>query len=52
MLLKEVLTDMFSFPQINEIRLSVDYSNSKANHVYMKAGFELKDILISYRLKR
>ncbi|MFC4022381.1 GNAT family N-acetyltransferase [Oceanobacillus longus] len=51
LLLKEVLTDMFSFPQINEIRLSVDYSNSKANHVYMKAGFKPKNILISYCLK-
>ena len=48
MLLKEVLTDLFSYPQINEIRLCVDHANEQANHVYMKAGFQPVDILISY----
>ncbi|MED3981882.1 GNAT family N-acetyltransferase [Priestia megaterium] len=51
MLLKEVLTEMFSFPEINEIKLTVDRPNSQANRVYMKVGFEAKDILISYCLK-
>jgi len=52
MLLKEVLTEMFSYSQIKEIKLCVDNSNSQANHVYMKAGFEPKNILISYHLKQ
>ncbi|WP_195693855.1 GNAT family N-acetyltransferase [Priestia megaterium] len=51
MLLKEVLTEMFSFPEINEIKLTVDRPNSQANRVYMKVGFEVKNILISYCLK-
>ncbi|MDU9690773.1 GNAT family N-acetyltransferase [Priestia aryabhattai] len=51
MLLKEVLTEMFLFPQIDEIKLTVDKANSQASRVYMKVGFEPKDILISYRLK-
>ena len=50
-LLKEVLTEMFSHPQINEIKLCVDNTNSPANHVYIKAGFKPKDILVSYVLK-
>jgi len=52
MLLKEILTEMFSYSQIKEIKLCVDNTNSKANHVYMKAGFEPKDILISYHLNQ
>ncbi|QDQ02830.1 GNAT family N-acetyltransferase [Lysinibacillus fusiformis] len=52
MLLKEVLTEMFSDSQIKEIKLCVDNSNSQANHVYMKAGFQPKNILISYHLKQ
>ena len=51
MLLKEALTEMFSFPQITEIQLCVDNTNSQANHVYLKAGFEPKDILFSFKLK-
>ena len=51
MLLKEVLTEMFSYPQISEITLCVDNTNSPANHVYIKAGFKPKDILVSYVLK-
>lgn len=51
MLLREVLTEMFSYPQINEIVLSVNNTNNQANHVYIKAGFKPKDILISYLLK-
>ena len=52
MLLREVLTEMFSYPQISEIQLCVDNANSQANHVYIKVGFEPKDILISYVLER
>ncbi|WP_077618160.1 GNAT family N-acetyltransferase [Bacillus sinesaloumensis] len=51
-LLKEVVTEMFSFPQITEIKLTVEDTDTKANHVYLKAGFELKDRLISYRLNK
>lgn len=51
MLLREILTEMFSYPEINEIKLCVDNTNNQANHVYSKAGFEPKDILISYLLK-
>lgn len=51
-LLKEVLTEIFLYPQINEIILCVDNTNSQANHVYIKAGFKPKDILGSYLLKR
>lgn len=51
MMLKEVMSEMFSFPQIKEIQLSVNNTNSQANHVYIKAGFRPKDILISYLLK-
>lgn len=50
-LLKEILTEMFSYAQIKGIKLCVDNTNSQANHVYMKVGFEPKDILISYLLK-
>ncbi|GEM_PF-5393579 len=50
-LLKEVLTDMFSNPQITEVRLSVDNTNSHANYIYKKAGFKLKDSLFGYHVK-
>lgn len=50
-MLKEVLTEMFSYPQIKEIRLTVNNINSQANHVYLKAGFVTKDKLNSYHLK-
>ena len=51
MLLREVLTEIFSYPNIDEIKLSVNNNNSQANHVYIKAGFIPKDILISYHLE-
>lgn len=51
MLLREVLTEMFSYSQIKEIRLCVYNSNNQANHVYISAGFEPKHLLISYHLK-
>ena len=51
-LLKEVLAEMFDFPGIEDIQLCVDNSNDQANHVYMKAGFERKDVLYSYVLER
>ncbi|SDQ10310.1 Ribosomal protein S18 acetylase RimI [Carnobacterium viridans] len=50
-MMKEALTEMFSYPQIKEIKLTVENTNSQANHVYRKAGFETKDTLISYTLK-
>ncbi|WP_309228352.1 GNAT family N-acetyltransferase [Virgibacillus saliphilus] len=50
MMLKEALSEIFSYPQINEITLTVDNTNSQANHIYMKAGFKPKDVLISYRV--
>ncbi|MBD3109306.1 GNAT family N-acetyltransferase [Bacillus sp. AGMB 02131] len=51
-LLQEVLTEIFSYPQLNEIRLCVDYTKKQANHVYMKAGFQPENILISYCLEQ
>ena len=51
MMLKEALTDMFSYPQIKEITLTVNHTNSLANHLYMKTGFEQKDSLITYLLE-
>lgn len=48
LLLREVLTEMFSYPQISEIQLSVDNTNAQANHVYFKVGFKPKYILFSY----
>lgn len=50
LLLREVLTEMFSYEQIEEIQLCVDNTNNQANHVYLKVGFQPKDILISYIL--
>lgn len=50
-MMKEALTEMFSYQQIKEIKLTVENTNSQANHVYRKAGFETKDTLISYTLK-
>ena len=52
MLLKEVLAEIFAFPGIDDIQLCVDNANDQANHVYLKAGFERKDKLYSYVLKR
>ena len=52
LLLKEVLTEMFSHSHITEIRLSVNNQNNRANHVYFKAGFEQKHILYSYQFHR
>ena len=49
-LLKEVITEIFSYSQISEIRLCVESENTRANHVYLKAGFEEKQVLYSYRL--
>jgi len=51
MMLKEALSEMFSYPQINEITLTVDNTNTQANHIYIKVGFKPKDILISYVTK-
>ena len=51
MLLKEVITEIFKFPEIREIKLCVDFENDKANHIYFKVGFEERNHLYSYRLK-
>lgn len=51
MLLKEVLSEMFSYPQINEITLTVGETDNEALRIYIKAGFKTKNVLISYRLK-
>lgn len=51
MLLKEVLSEMFSYPQINKITLTVDNTNDEANHVYRKTGFKTKNVLIGYLLE-
>ncbi|QCR31288.1 N-acetyltransferase [Lysinibacillus sp. SGAir0095] len=51
-LLKEVITEIFSFSEISEVKLCVDHTNAQANHVYFKVGFEEKDVLYSYRLNR
>lgn len=50
MMLMEALLEIFSYPQINEIKLIVENTNSQANHIYIKAGFQPKDVLISYQL--
>lgn len=50
-LLKEVLAEIFAQPNIHEIILCVDNQNQRANHVYVKAGFERKEVLWSYTLK-
>lgn len=52
MLLKEVITEIFTYPTIKEIKLCVERKNDQANHIYFKVGFLEKDILFSYRLKR
>lgn len=51
-LLKEILAEMFAFQGIGSIQLCVDTQNNQANRVYEKAGFEQKDFLYSYDLKR
>jgi len=50
-LLKEVLTTMFDFPEIDEAHLTVDADNYHAIHVYEKMGFEKGDTLIHYKIK-
>lgn len=51
LLLKEVLTHMFSYDEITKIRLTVDNENKQANYIYIKAGFEPKNYLTSFYLK-
>lgn len=50
LILKETLAEMFSYPEINEILLTVDNENDQANHIYRKAGFKTKNVLMSYHL--
>lgn len=52
LLLKEVLSEMFTYPQIESINLTVEHTNDQANTVYKRAGFEQKHKMISYRFKR
>lgn len=49
-LLKETLSEMFTYPEINKILLTVDHENDQANHIYHKAGFKTRNVLISYCL--
>ena len=50
-LLKEVLTDIFSYDKVQQITLTVNNTNDHANYVYFKAGFKKKDVLWSFSLK-
>ncbi|PYF08284.1 GNAT family N-acetyltransferase [Ureibacillus chungkukjangi] len=52
LLLKEVVTEIFNFSEINEMKLCVEAKNDKANHVYFKAGFVERDLLYSYKFNR
>lgn len=50
-LLKEVVSKMFSYPEITEVLLTVDNQNEQANHMYYKAGFRPRNVLILYEVK-
>lgn len=50
-LLIETLQKIFAFKEIEEIKLCVNNGNNRANHVYVKAGFEKQHVLISYSYK-
>lgn len=52
LLLKEILTEIFSIEGIDKITLCVDNDNEIANHVYFKVGFTKKAILYSYLYKK
>ncbi|MGE7021759.1 GNAT family N-acetyltransferase [Solibacillus cecembensis] len=52
LLLKEVLQEIFKHDTIAEIRLCVENDNDRANHVYMKAGFKMDNILLGYTFNR
>ena len=49
-LLRETLTDIFAHETIREMKLCVSNENEAANHVYVKAGFRKRDVLVSYTL--
>lgn len=51
LLLKEIIDEIFTYPNINDIKLCVNNTNDSANHIYLKAGFEQKDVLVSFVLK-
>lgn len=51
-LLREVLTEIFSHPMFTEVQLTVEAANTAANHLYFQAGFKTGDTLISYRWKQ
>lgn len=48
-LLKGAVSWIFSFKEIDELRLCVNSTNSQAIHVYQKAGFRLADELYFYQ---
>lgn len=50
-LLKEILTEIFSNPGFTEVDLVVEGINASANRLYYNAGFQLQDTLISYRFQ-
>ncbi|MHA6252915.1 GNAT family N-acetyltransferase [Oceanobacillus sp. CAU 1775] len=52
LLLREVLYDIFSYPEFTEIQLTVDAPNESANRLYFNAGFQLQDTLVHYCFKR
>ena len=51
-LLKEVCTHIFSYPEVQDISLTVDNTNKSAIHIYLKAGFEQVNVLWAYNLKQ
>lgn len=51
-LLKEILTEIFSYPGFTEVNLVVEGINEAANRLYFSAGFTIEDTLISYRFTR
>lgn len=51
-LLKEILTGIFSYPGLTEVNLVVEGINEAANRLYFSAGFAIEDTLISYRFTR
>lgn len=52
LLLREVLTEVFSYHGFSEIQLTVEDTNTTANNLYFKTGFEKNDTLISYLFEK
>jgi len=51
-LLKEVCTHIFSYPEVQDISLTVDNTNKSAINIYLKAGFTQVNVLWAYNLKQ